>query len=44
MGSVFLGFTMLESAGSFSHSQPSPEASWRVTLEALHAMLCSLGK
>lgn len=44
LGSVFLGFTMLESSGSFGHSRPSPEASWQVTLDALHAMLCSLGK
>ncbi|RYF04764.1 MAG: TetR/AcrR family transcriptional regulator [Oxalobacteraceae bacterium] len=44
LGSVFLGFTMLESAGSFSHSLPLPQASWQVTLDALHAMLCSLKK
>jgi len=42
MGSVFLGFTVLEASGSFSHSSPPPEASWRIALDALHAMLCSL--
>lgn len=42
LGSVFLGFTTLESSGSFGHSQPAPEASWQVTLEALDGMLRSL--
>jgi AcrR family transcriptional regulator len=42
LGSVFLGFTTLEMAGGFAHSQPSSEASWQATLDALHAMLCDL--
>lgn len=42
LGSVFLGFAILESSSSFSHSNPSSEQSWRVTLDALHDMLCRL--
>lgn len=41
LGSVFLGFTTLEVAGGFSHSQPTAQASWQAALEALHAMLCA---
>lgn len=40
LGSVFLGFSTLELAGSFQHSRPSSQASWQAVLEALHAMLC----
>lgn len=39
IGSVFLGFTLLELGGSFSHSAPEPHASWRAALDALDAML-----
>lgn len=41
LGSVFLGFSTLELAGGFQHSQPSSQASWQAALEALHAMLCA---
>ncbi|PSJ56647.1 TetR/AcrR family transcriptional regulator [Pseudaminobacter soli (ex Li et al. 2025)] len=39
LGSFFLGFPVLESAGSFSHSQPEAEASWSRSLNALDALL-----
>ena len=39
LGSVFLGFSTLESAGSFSHSQPSSDSSWQVALGALDGTL-----
>lgn len=39
LGSYFLGFSMLEQAGSFAHSQPAPDMSWRHGLEALVGML-----
>lgn len=42
LGSVFLGFSTLEAAGSFDHSQPKPEDTWQVAFEALDAMLRSL--
>lgn len=42
LASVMLGFSMLELTGSFDHSQPPPDLSWRVSIEALHAMLCRL--
>lgn len=41
LGSVFLGFTSLELAGSFSHSAPEPQASWDETLDALDRILQS---
>ena len=41
LGSVFLGFTTLELAGSFSHSMPEAQHSWARTLEALDAVLQS---
>ncbi|USX25087.1 WHG domain-containing protein [Oxalobacteraceae bacterium OTU3CINTB1] len=39
LGSVFLGFPMLELAGSFDHSQPAIDTSWDRTIEALDAVL-----
>jgi AcrR family transcriptional regulator len=39
LGSVFLGYAMLELAGSFAHSQPDPEVSWLSGLNALDVML-----
>lgn len=42
IASVMLGFSTLELAGSFNHSQPSPAASWQVALDSLHGMLCWL--
>ncbi len=42
LGSVFLGFSTLEAAGGFDHSQPTPEDTWQVAFETLDAMLRSL--
>jgi AcrR family transcriptional regulator len=39
LGSVFLGYPMLELAGSFSHSQPDAQHSWLRSLDALDAIL-----
>lgn len=39
LGSFFLGFSVLELAGSFSHSQPEAEISWLRSLDALDALL-----
>lgn len=39
LGSVVRGFTDLELGGSFDHSTPSAEQSWRRTLDALDALL-----
>lgn len=39
LGSFFLGFSLLEMAGSFSHSQPDTETSWLRSLHALDALL-----
>jgi AcrR family transcriptional regulator len=44
LGSVMLGFSTLELAGSFDHSQPSPELSWQAAVDALHPMLCQLSR
>ena len=41
LGSFFLGFPMLELAGSFDHSRPSAETSWNRSLDALDALLRS---
>lgn len=41
LASFFLGFPMLEQAGSFDHRQPAPEASWLIGLDALDALLRS---
>ncbi|MET3926199.1 TetR/AcrR family transcriptional regulator [Devosia sp. 2618] len=41
LGSVFLGFTMLELGGGFSHSAPDSEHSWLRTLDAMDAVLRS---
>ena len=41
LGSVFLGFTTLELAGSFSHSAPDAQVSWARALDALDAILRS---
>lgn len=39
LGSTINGFLTLEGIGSFDHSKPSPEVSWRRTLDALDALL-----
>lgn len=39
LGSFFLGFSVLELAGSFVHSQPEAEISWLRNLDALDALL-----
>lgn len=39
LGSFFQGFSVLELAGSFSHSQPEAGVSWLRSLEALDALL-----
>jgi len=39
LGSVFLGYPMLELAGSFDHSQPDPQSSWLRSLDALDTVL-----
>lgn len=41
LGSFFLGFSILELAGSFAHSQPEAETSWFRSLDALDALLRS---
>ncbi len=41
LGSFFLGFSVLELAGSFSHSQPEAGVSWLRNLDALDALLKS---
>lgn len=39
LGSFFLGFAILELAGSFSHSAPEANISWERSLEGLNALL-----
>ncbi|SEM71874.1 TetR/AcrR family transcriptional regulator [Cryobacterium sp. TMT1-3] len=39
IGSTINGFLALERIGSFDHSEPPPEVSWRTTLDALDALL-----
>ena len=39
IGSTINGFLALERIGSFDHSEPAPEVSWRKTLDALDALL-----
>lgn len=39
LGSFFLGFSLLELAGSFAHSAPEADASWTRSLEGLDALL-----
>ena len=41
IGSFFLGFSLLELAGSFAHSAPEPDASWQLSLDGLDALLKS---
>lgn len=41
LGSVFHGYTSLESSGGFSHSAPDSEESWTKILEALDSLLNS---
>jgi AcrR family transcriptional regulator len=41
LGSLFLGFSTLELSGSFSHSDPQAELSWRRALDGLDVMLRS---
>lgn len=41
LGSFFLGFSLLELAGSFSHSQPGAGTSWLRSLDAFDALLKS---
>lgn len=39
LGSVFLGYPMLELSGSFDHSPPAASTSWQRNLEALDSLL-----
>ena len=39
LGSTINGFIALERIGSFDHSQPAPETSWRIALDALDSLL-----
>lgn len=39
LGSLFLGFSLLEQGGSFAHSQPEPDQSWQRGLDALDVTL-----
>ena len=39
LGSVFHGFSSLETAGGFSHSAPDSEETWTRILDALDALL-----
>ncbi|WP_030946433.1 TetR/AcrR family transcriptional regulator [Streptomyces sp. NRRL S-646] len=41
LGSVFHGYSSLETAGGFSHSAPDSEESWTRILDALDALLCN---
>ncbi len=41
IGSFVLGFSLLELAGSFSHSDPEPELSWKRDVEGLDGLLQS---
>ncbi|ODT65565.1 MAG: TetR family transcriptional regulator [Pelagibacterium sp. SCN 63-23] len=41
IGSFILGFSLLEQAGSFDHSAPDAERSWRRDIEGLDALLQS---
>lgn len=41
IGSFVLGFSLLELAGSFSHSDPEPEISWKRNVEGLDALFQS---
>ncbi len=44
IGSVLHGFTDLELSGSFSHSEPPSEESWRRAIEALDVVLTQWGR
>ena len=39
IGATIRGFVDLELGGSFDHSEPDAESSWRRTLDALHTLL-----
>ena len=39
LGSTINGYLTLERIGGFDHSEPSPDASWRKTVQALDALL-----
>lgn len=39
LGSFFLGFSLLEMAGSFAHSSPAASTSWAQSLDGLDALL-----
>ena len=41
LGSFFLGFSLLELAGSFAHSAPETDASWARSLDGFDALLKS---
>ncbi len=41
IGSFFLGFSLLESCGSFSHSQPEAETSWTRSLDGFDMLFRS---
>jgi hypothetical protein len=44
IGSFVLGFSLLELAGSFSHSNPDSELSWKRDVEGLDALFQSWAK
>lgn len=44
LGSFFLGFSLLELSGGFSHSQPSPDDTWIRGLDALEALIITWTK
>ena len=44
IGAFVLGFSLLELAGSFGHSAPDPEMSWRRGVEALDVLIRSWAK
>jgi AcrR family transcriptional regulator len=44
IGSFVLGFSLLELAGSFNHSAPDPELSWRRDVDGLDALFKSWAK
>ena len=41
IGSFVLGFSLLELAGSFGHSEPAPELSWKRDVDGLDALFQS---
>lgn len=41
LGSVLLGFSLLEGSGSFAHSQPAPAFSWDQAMDGLHTLFAA---